>query len=70
VELINQQKATTLINNITYSKTGQTYDSDIFTINNFHGSLQHNVLEVNKHIYKYVKTDSKVERKFAQQLEE
>jgi type III restriction enzyme len=28
------------------------------------------VLEVNKHIYKYVKTDSKVERKFAQQLEE
>jgi type III restriction enzyme len=67
--LINEEKATTLINNITYHKTEDTYSDDIFTINNFNGSLQENVLEVQKHIYDYVKTDSKIERKFALELE-
>ncbi len=69
VDLINQEKATTLINNITYSKTNQEYEDDIFTINNFAWSLKENILEVKKHIYKYVKTDSKIERSFAQELE-
>lgn len=67
--LINEEKATTLINNITYHKTEDTYSDDIFTVNNFSGSLQENVLEVKKHIYDYVKTDSKIERKFAQELD-
>jgi type III restriction enzyme len=67
--LINEEKATTLINNITYHKTEDTYSDDIFTVNNFSGSLQENVLEVQKHIYDYVKTDSKIERKFAQELD-
>lgn len=67
--LINEEKAATLINNITYHKTDDTHSDDIFTINNFSGSLQENVLEVQKHIYDYVKTDSKIERKFAQELE-
>ena len=67
--LINEEKATTLINNITYHKTEETYSDDIFTINKFNGSLHENVLEVKKHIYDYVKTDSNIERKFAQELE-
>ncbi len=67
--LINEEKATTLINNITYHKTDENYSDDIFTVNNFNGSLQENVLEVQKHIYDYVKTDSKIERKFAEELE-
>ena len=67
--LINEEKAATLINNITYHKTEETYSDDIFTVNNFNGSLQENVLEVQKHIYDYVKTDSKTERAFAQELE-
>lgn len=66
---INEQKAATLIDNITYSKTDGVYEDDIFTVNNFYGSLSENVLEVKKHIYKYVKTDSKVERAFAGNLE-
>lgn len=66
---INEQKAATLINNITYYKTDSVYEDDIFTVNNFHGSLSEDILEVNKHIYKYVKTDSKIERKFASDLE-
>ena len=69
IKLINEQKSSTLINNIIYSKIDKTYESDIFTINNFKGSLNQNILKVKKHIYDYVKTDSKIERQFAEDLE-
>jgi len=69
VNLINSEKAATLINNIIYSKTDQSYDDSVFTINNFKGSLADNILEVKKHVHDYVKTDSKKERKFAEALE-
>jgi len=69
IKLINEQKSVTLINNITYSKIDKTYTDEIFTVNNFKGSLNENILEVKKHIYDYVKTDSKIERQFAQDLE-
>lgn len=69
VNLINSEKAATLINNIIYSKTDQSYDDSVFTINNFKGSLADNILEVKKHVHDYVKTDSKVERAFARDLE-
>ncbi|MCG2726269.1 MAG: DEAD/DEAH box helicase family protein [Elusimicrobia bacterium] len=69
VNLINSEKAATLINNIVYSKTDQSYDDKIFTINNFKGSLADNILEVKKHVHDYVKTDSKIERDFAKALE-
>ena len=67
--IINQQKAATLIEHIVYSKIDQVYSDEIFTINNFNGSLKENILEVKKHIYDYVKTDSKIERTFAEELE-
>lgn len=67
--IINSEKAATLINNIVYSKTDKTYDDSIFTINNFKGSLTKNILEVKKHVHNYVKTDSDVERRFAADLE-
>ncbi|MEI7604526.1 MAG: restriction endonuclease subunit R, partial [bacterium] len=72
VRIINEQKAATLINNITYHKTDKVYEDNIFTVNNFNGSLcgdKPNTLEVKKHIYKYVKTQSDIERKFAKDLE-
>jgi type III restriction enzyme len=69
VSLINNEKAATLINNIVYSKTDQSYDDSVFTINNFKGSLADNILKVKKHVHDYVKTDSKVERDFAKALE-
>jgi len=58
-----------LINNITYHKTDQVYENELFTINNLKGSLADDMLEMKKHIYQYVKTDSKVERAFAQELD-
>jgi len=69
INLINSEKAVTLINNIVYSKTDQSYDDSIFTINNFKGSLADNILEVKKHVHDYIKTDSKVEKDFAKALE-
>jgi type III restriction enzyme len=67
--IINNEKAATLINNVIYSKTDKTYRDDIFTINNFKGSLSENILKVKRHIYDYLKTDSKTERAFATDLE-
>lgn len=69
IRIISEQKATTLINSVIYSKTNQSYDDDIFTINNFKGSLRENILKVKKHVYDFVKTDSETERQFAQDLE-
>lgn len=68
-KIINEEKATTLIDNIIYSKTEKTYSDEVFTINNFKGSLSENILKVKRHIYDFVKTDSKNERKFANNLE-
>lgn len=68
-KIINREKATTLINNIIYSKIDDTYDDQIFTINNFKGSLSKNIQKVKKHIYDYLKTDSDVEKNFAKNLE-
>ncbi len=68
--LINNEKAATLINNIRYSKTDQTYDDSLFTINNFNGKLGDNVLEVKNHIHDYVKADSTtIEKPFAEALD-
>lgn len=69
VRIVNEQKAATLIDNIRYTKTSQSYENDIFTINRLQGSLDEDILAVKKHIYDYVKTDSKIERKFAEDLD-
>lgn len=67
--LIQEQKATTLINHITYSKTEQEYGDDIFTLPMLRGKLGQNILAADKHIYPYVKTDSETEYKFAKDLD-
>ena len=69
-KLINSEKAATLINNIVYSKIDDSYDDSIFTINNFKGKLNYNILAADKHIHDYVKTDSTtIEFPFAKELE-
>ena len=67
--LINQEKATTIIDGITYHKTDNRFDNDIFTINNVRGELGENAIDVKKHIYDFLVTDSKNEREFAKKLE-
>lgn len=67
--LISSEKAATLINGISYSKLNDSYSDDVFTVNNFKGSLDKDILAVKKHIYDYLKVDSDIEKKFAQNLE-
>ncbi len=68
-KLINEQKATTIIESITYDVVNETFHTDIFTQNTLKGQLGHNAVSAEKHIYDYVVTDSKIERAFAQALD-
>ena len=67
--LINEEKAITVIDGITYHKTEQRYSNDIFTINNVSGELGKNAIDVEKNIYDFLVTDSKNEINFAKKLE-
>ncbi|MGG4034171.1 DEAD/DEAH box helicase family protein [Paenibacillus cisolokensis] len=68
-KLINEQKATTIIESITYDVINDTFHTDVFTKNNLKGQLGQNAISVEKHIYDYVVTDSKIERAFAKELD-
>ena len=66
-KLINEVKASLIINNIIYHKTDSTYDAaTVFTNDKF--ALRQSAL-LRKHIYDYLTTDSKIETKFAEALE-
>lgn len=68
-KLINEQKATTIIESITYDVLNDTFEADVFTKNTLSGQLGQNAIPVEKHIYDYVVTDSKIERAFARELD-
>ncbi|WP_134686500.1 type III restriction-modification system endonuclease [Brevibacillus migulae] len=68
-KLINEQKATTIIESITYDVINDTFHTDVFTKNTLKGQLGQNTIAVEKHIYDYVVTDSKIERAFAKELD-
>jgi len=68
-KLINEQKASLVIEKITYNKIEGKFEKDIFTNSITRGSLDKNAIETKKHIYDHLITDSKVERKFAEELE-
>lgn len=67
--IINEQKASMIIEHITYNPIDEEFDANIFTNNNLNGTLGKDAVEVKKHIYDYVVTDSNVERKFAKELD-
>lgn len=67
--LINEQKATTIVQSLTYDVINERYDKEIFTNNTLKGQYGQNALPVDKHIFDYVVTDSKIERTFAKDLD-
>ncbi len=68
--LINEQKATVIVQKITYNKLAETYNTDIFTEPNMKGQLGVNAMVSPKHLYDYLIFDSKAsEQKFAEELE-
>ena len=67
--IINEQKATTIIERITYDPIEEQFDTSIFTWNTLNIEVERNVIPASKHICDYVVTDSKVEKEFAKSLE-
>lgn len=68
-ELINEQKATMIIQRITYDKLQDSYDTNIFTEPTIKGQLRVNAMKTNRHLYDYLIYDSTKERDFAYELE-
>lgn len=67
--LINDEKATAIIEHITYHVLDETYDTSIFTDVTMKGRLDTNVMKAKKHLYDHVMYDSKNELNFAEQLD-
>jgi type III restriction enzyme len=66
-ELINEVKASLILDNITYYKTDETYDRTLVFSNDV--SVMRQEEKLKKHIYDYITTDSDVEQKFVTALE-
>lgn len=69
VRIIKEQKATMIIEDISYSRTENTFDSNIFTRDKHKVSIDR-AYNAKKCILDYVFCDSDGERKFAQHLDE
>lgn len=66
-KLINEVKASLIINNIVYHKTEERYDAKTVFTNDKSALRQSDLLE--KHIYDFLTSDSKIESDFATALE-
>lgn len=66
-KLINEVKASLIINNIVYHKTEERYDAKTVFTND--RSALHNEEQLKKHIYDYLTSDSTIEADFAKALE-
>jgi len=66
--LINEQKATTVIEHLAYDPINDHHNSDIFTQEKPRESFD-KAMKVDHHIYDYVFTDSKIEKEFATKLD-
>ena len=68
-DLINDQKATAIIEHITYDVLDERYDTDIFTEPTIKGKLGVNAMKAKKHLYDHIVYDSTGERDFATDLD-
>lgn len=67
--LINEQKATIIIERLSYDNIAETHDIDIFTAGQSKQDFTKASEKLKNHIYDYVVTDSKVEREFVKELD-
>ena len=68
-ELINEQKASSIIQHITYDKLEECHDSSIFTKCELKGKMGVNVMSVDNHLFDHLIYDSKVEMDFANEID-
>lgn len=67
--LINDQKATAIIEHITYDVLDERYDTNVFTEPTIKGKLGVNAMKAKKHLYDHIVYDSSNERDFATDLD-
>ena len=67
--LINDEKATAIIEHITYDVMGEKYDTTVFTAPTIKGRLGHNAMKAKKHLYDHLVYDSTNEQSFATELD-
>jgi type III restriction enzyme len=67
--LINDEKATAIIEHITYDVLDERYGMDIFTEPTIKGKLGINAMKAKRHLYDHIVYDSKGERDFATELD-
>ena len=67
--LINDEKATAIIEHIAYDVMGEKYDTTVFTAPTIKGRLGHNAMKAKKHLYDHLVYDSTNEQSFATELD-
>ena len=68
-QLINEQKATAIIEHITYHIIDDEYKTDLFTDASIKGKMGVNAMKASKHLYDHIVYDSINEREFATELD-
>ena len=68
-QLINEQKATAIIEHITYHALDDHYSTEVFTEPTIKGKLNVNAMRAQKHLYDYIVYDSTNEHDFAKELD-
>ena len=68
-DLINDEKATAIVQHITYNMLDERYDTDIFTEPTIKGRLGVNAMKAQLHLYDHIVYDSTNERDFAADLD-
>ena len=68
-QIINGVKAVTIVEHISYHKTGETYTTNIFADMSVNGLMKSRTLKADKNLFDYVIYDSNVEKNFATDLE-
>jgi type III restriction enzyme len=68
-KLINNEKATAIIQHITYDVLEDRYDTDLFTDSTIKGKLDVNAMKADKHLFDHIVYDSTNERDFAKELD-
>ena len=69
VRLINEQKATMIIEHLVYDPVEDKFDLDIFTVGQTKQDFSKAGDKLKRHIYDYVITDSGIEREFVKELD-
>jgi type III restriction enzyme len=66
--IIKEQKATVIVEHLSYDRLGETFDAAIFTQEKQKEDFS-KAFKASRHVFDYVFTDSKVERNFVEELD-